>query len=231
MSETPPTQPRIAPWTLWIPIIIMALGVVVFFRWVASETLNKKQDRPPYAYKLERDLELIEKTGKPVKLSQLKGKVILAAHFYSTCPSGCTALADKMMELRNDFRQEHPSLQLVSFAIDEGDTPERLSAIAKESFEVGPEDGGWWFVNGDQKAIRNYLTLQFKFITLQVKPEKERTSPIDKYNHDMRIALVDHEANVRGLYDLMSPDLELRKLNEERLRKHLAMLLKDAEGK
>jgi protein SCO1 len=224
-SPLPADSPRIAPWTIWIPIIFMALGVVVFFNWASSQALKKDDGRPPYSYKLERDLELIEKTGKPVTLNQLKGKVILASHFYSTCPMGCAVLAERMKTMRDEFKAKYPDLQLISFAIDPGDTPEHLTKFAKESYGVEPTDDSWWFVTGDQKIIRNYLTLQFKFLTLREKPVKERTSEVDKYEHDMRIALVDRQANVRGLYDLMSKDPELAAMNEKKLRKHLAYIL------
>jgi hypothetical protein len=36
---------------------------------------------------------------------------------------------------------------------------------------------------------------------------------------------VDRQANVRGLYDLMSKDPELAAMNEKKLRKHLAYIL------
>jgi protein SCO1 len=231
MSSTDPSAspaPKIAPWTIWIPIIIMAMGVVIFFNYANSQALKNKQNRAPYLGKLERDLDLVERSGQPVKLSQIKGKVMLASHFYSTCPMGCAVLADKMKDIRDEVAPKNPKLQLVSFAIDPGDTPARLKAVAQESYEVAPDDSSWWFVNGDQKMIRNYLTLQFKFYTLREKEPKERTSDVDKYAHDMRIALVDHQANLRGLYDVMSPDPELSKLNLERLKKHLAEVLAEA---
>jgi protein SCO1 len=229
MSETQ-DKPKIAPWTIWIPIIIMALGVVVFFNWAADQAIKSKSDRPPYSHKLEQDLELIEKTGKTVRMEQLKGKVILAAHFYTTCPAGCTVLADKMKDIYDEFAPKHPGLQLVSYAIDEGDTPERLAAVAKESYDIEPTNDRWWFVTGEQRLIRAYLTLQFKFYAITVKPEKERTSPVDKYAHDMRVALVDHKANVRKLYNLMSADPELAKRDSDLLRKDLAYVLAEQEA-
>jgi protein SCO1 len=224
-SESPP---KIAPWTIWIPIIMMALGVVVFFNYASSQALKNKKDRPPFAGKLERDLDLVERGGKAVKMSQLKGKVIMASHFYSVCPMGCAVLADKMKEIRDEVAQKNPKLQLVSFAIDEMDTPQRLQEVAKESYDVAPEDDSWWFVGGDQKILRHYLEYQFKFYKLREKTPQERTSDVDKYAHDMRIALVDHQANVRGMYDLMSPDPSIAELNREKLKKHLALLLTEA---
>lgn len=209
----------------------MALGVVVFFNWVASQKFKKNDDRPPLSFKLERDLELTEKSGKAVKLSELKGKVILASHFYSTCPMGCAVLAEKMKLLRDEFGKKYPEFQLLSFAIDPEDTPEKLASFAKESYEVAKEDSSWWFVNGDQNLIRNYLTLQFKFFPLKEKPAEKRTSPVDKYEHDMRVALVDRQANVRGMYNVMSADPETAKRDMDSLRRHLAYVLAETEGK
>jgi hypothetical protein len=45
----------------------------------------------------------------------------------------------------------------------------------------------------------------------------------------MRIALVDHEGRLRGMYDVMNPDPEFRAFAKKKIRKDLAYLLAEQE--
>ena len=228
-AETPETEkPRINPWSVWIPIIFIMLGVVILYNYTVIQTMRKDNDRPPYLTQIRDDLDLVERSGEKVKLSQLSGKIILAAHFYSTCPSGCSVLIDEMKGIYDQYAPTHPNLQFISFAIDPGDTPERLKEAAEG---YGVKGQNWWFVNGDQPTIRTFLTHKMKFYKLEEKPKEQQTSPIDKYNHDMRIALIDGEGHLRGMYEVLNPDPEFRQIYQKKLRKDLDYLLKEAETK
>ena len=222
--NTPSSERQINPWSIWIPIIIMVCGVVILYNYLMIQSMRKDKDRPPFITQLKDDLELTERSGKAVKLSDLRGKVILAAHFYSTCPSGCSMIIDEMKGLYDQFAAKYPQLQFISFAIDPGDTPERMKEAA-EGYGVTGEN--WWFVNGDQARIRTYLNLKMKFYKLEEKPEAQRTSPVDKYNHDMRVALVDADGHLRGMYEVLNPDPEFRKIAQTKLRKDLEYVLNE----
>ena len=51
MSE--PTAPRINPWSIWIPIIIIVSGVVILYNYLVMQAMQKDKDRPPYFTRLE----------------------------------------------------------------------------------------------------------------------------------------------------------------------------------
>lgn len=227
MSDTD-THPRtINPWTLWVPIIIIVLGIVVLYNYLILQSLEKNKDRPPYITRLENDLDgLTERSGKQVKLSDLKGKVMVLAHVYTSCPVGCSQIVSEMKDVYDEFTPKHPGLQFVSFAIDPGDNAERLGKYAAAN-DITKDN--WWFVNGDQKKMRGYLTNVVKFFAVKEKPKEQQSSEVDKFEHDMRIALVDHAGHLRGMYDIMNPDPEFRDLARKRLRKDLNYLLADQE--
>lgn len=226
MSDTPP-KPSIHPLTIWVPIIIMALGVIVFYNYAVMQSMKEDKDRPAYLTRLERDLDgLQERSGKAVKLSDAKGKVMVLAHVYTTCPVGCSQIVAEMKDLYDEFVPKHGGLHFVSFAIDPNDGPERLKFFAEAN---GITQDNWWFVNGDQAKMRNYLSRVVKFYEVAEKPKAKQTSELDKYEHDMRIALVDHEGHLRGMYDVMNPDPEFRAFAKKRIRKDLASLLKEQE--
>jgi cytochrome oxidase Cu insertion factor (SCO1/SenC/PrrC family) len=227
MTDSSPKEKRINPWTIWVPIIIMVLGIVVLYNYLIVQSLEKNKDRPPYITRLERDLDgLTERSGKQVRLGELKGKVMLLAHVYTSCPIGCSQIVAEMKDIYDEFTPTHPGLQFVSFAIDPDDNAERLHKYAAAN-DITKDN--WWFVNGDQKMIRAYLTNVVKFYAVKEKPKDKQTSEVDKFEHDMRIALVDHAGHLRGMYDIMNPDPEFRDLAKKRLRKDLGYLLDDQE--
>lgn len=220
-----PVQPRsrINPWTVWIPIILMVLGVVVLYNYLLTQSLRKDKDRPPYLGRLERDITLTERSGREVNLSQLKGKVLVAAYVYTRCPRGCAGVVAKMKQLYDEFGS-NPGIQFLSFAVDPGDTPEMMEKFASG---LGIQGDNWWFLNGPQDTMRSYLTTQFQFRAPQEMPEEDRLSEDDKYIHDLRVALVDHEGHVRRLCDVMNPDPEFAAFWDDLVRKDLKYLLEE----
>jgi cytochrome oxidase Cu insertion factor (SCO1/SenC/PrrC family) len=227
MSDSAPTEKTINPWTVWVPIIMIILGVVVLYNYLVLQSLEKNKDRPAYITRLEKDLDgLTERSGKQVRLGELKGKVMVFAHVYTSCPVGCSQIVAEMKDIYDEFAPKHAGLQFVSFAIDPGDNAERLKAYADANDIV---KDNWWFVNGDQTKIRTYLTHVVKFFAVKEKPKEQQTSEVDKFEHDMRIALIDHAGHLRGMYDIMNPDPEFRDLAKKRLRKDLGYLLADQE--
>ena len=81
-AESPAPLPEkrpINPWTLWIPLIMIALGVVVLYNYLIFNSIQKKEDkitladgtaihRPPFMGRLETDMEFTERSGKKVHL-------------------------------------------------------------------------------------------------------------------------------------------------------------------
>lgn len=217
-----PSKP-INPWTIWIPIIIVMLGVVVFYNYLVEQSLKRDKDRPPYLGRLENDLELTERGGKTVHLSELKGKVILAGYVYTRCPRGCALVVSKMKKIYDEFGSD-PGVQFLSFTVDPDDTPQILTDFATSR---GITKDNWWFVNGPKDAVRSYLTFQFKFAGVKEIPEAERFNPADKFIHDMKVAIVDHKGNIRGHYDIANMDPEYESFWNEKIRKDLKLLLSE----
>lgn len=225
MSEPSSNKAPINPLTIWVPVILMVLGIVVFYNYVVMQNLKTEKDRPAFMTRLESDLDgLKERSGKEVKLGDVKGKVLVMAHVYTTCPVGCSEIVSEMKDIYDEFK--HPGLQFISFAIDPNDSPERLKQYA-DANDITQDN--WWFVNGDQARIRSYLSKVVKFYEVIEKPKEKQTSEVDKFEHDMRIALVDHQGHLRGMYDIMNPDPEFRAMAKKKLRKDLAYLLKDLD--
>ncbi|MFN0076713.1 MAG: SCO family protein [Prosthecobacter sp.] len=223
MNE-PPAKTKLSPWTIWVPIIIAALGIVVFYNYLIYRSRIDKVDRPPVIGRLEKDLELTERSGKTVHLADLKGKVLVISWVFTRCPRGCAAVIAKLKKLHGEFANE-PNLQFLSFTLDAEDTPEMMKNFATT---LGiADDANWWFLNGEKDAVRKFMTSQVQFRPVQDMPVADRLSPDDKYIHDLRVAVIDHLGHVRGLEDILNPDPEFAKFWDEKLRKDLRYLLNE----
>lgn len=220
-----PVKAKLSPWTIWVPVIIAVLGLVVFYNYLIYRSrIDNDVNRPPILGRLEKDLELTERSGKTVHLEDLKGKVLVISWVFTRCPRGCAAVIAKLKKLQAEFANE-PGLQLVSFTLDSDDTPEMMKKFASG---LGiKDDANWWFVNGEKDAVRKFMTSQAQFRPVQDMPEADRLSPDDKYIHDLRVAVIDHLGHVRSLADILNPDPEFAKFWDEKLRKDLHYLLNE----
>lgn len=225
MNEESPAKTKLSPWTIWVPIIISVLGIVVFYNYLIYRSrIDNDVNRPPILGRLEKDLDLTERSGKPVHLADLKGKVLVISWVFTRCPRGCAAVVAKLKKLQGEFANE-PNLQFVSFTLDAEDTPEMMQKFAR-SLDI-KDDANWWFVNGEKDAVRKFMTSQAQFRPVQDMPEADRLSPDDKYIHDLRVAVIDHRGHVRSLADILNPDPEFAKFWDDKLRKDLRYLLNE----
>lgn len=235
-DDTPTPAPRpINPWTLWIPIIMICLGVVVLYNYLIFNSMQAKSDmitlsdgtvikRPPLMGRLEKDMEFTERSGKKVNLAELKGKILIASWVFTRCPRGCAGVIAKLKKLHDEFGGD-PGIQFLSFTLDPDDTPEMMKKFAS-GIDIKDTDN-WWFLNGEKDVVRNFMTFSLKFRPVQDLPEADRLTPDDKYIHDLRVAIVDHQGHLRGLYDVMNADTDTQDFYDNLLRSELRYFLEE----
>jgi cytochrome oxidase Cu insertion factor (SCO1/SenC/PrrC family) len=182
------------------------------------------RQRLPYLSRLEKNLAFTERSGEQVELKTLKGKVIIACWVYTRCPRGCAGVVAGLLDLYKDIGAD-TNVHFLSASVDPDDKPEQLMKFT-ENF--GIKGNNWWFVTAPKDDLRVYMTRYFGFQGVQDIPEAERLSPDDKFSHDMKVALVDRQGHVRGFYDVASPDPEYAKFWQEKIRKDIKTLLKEA---
>lgn len=226
-SSPDDSPPRVRPWTIWVLIAVIALGGVVgtqlLFRRIVPE-VTKKVQRLPFRTRLEKDLEAVDSSGRTVRLSQLDGKVYLIAWVYTTCPRGCAEVVDKMRVMQEKYGSD-PRFHLVSVSLNPAhDTPDQLTKFRQAHELTAPN---WWFLTGDQEALRYYMEKQVQLNDPPVTdiPEAERMSPEDLFIHDTRVALVDAQSHVREYYDVTAPDPGINRLVMQKLEADVASVL------
>lgn len=213
------------------------LGLAFFLRSRLPEPdivqiVDSGKEEPGTWFEIGRDLEGYQQEGREVKLSDLRGKVWVAAEFFAVCPHCAVRNGEELHKIYEEFKG-HPDFHIVCISVDpENDTQEKLADYG-EALSADPSR--WWFMNaGDTEKTHEYLEKELKFLGV-----RERTDPADieangRYSHDLSFLLVNREMEVIGkwpLADARSPEarerdpgLYERLKNEmfDRVRKELA---------
>jgi protein SCO1 len=172
-----------------------------------------------------RDLDAINQEGRKVRLSDLKGKVWLAAEFFAVCPHCAVRNGEELRKFYDEFKG-HPDFHIVCISVDpENDKQEKLADYATA---LGADAKNWWFLNaGDTQTTHKYLEQELKFFGI-----RERTDPVDietngRYAHDLGFLLVDREFRVIGKWPLADARSEEARKREPELYEQLKKELLD----
>lgn len=148
------------------------------------------------------DIRLLNQLGDTVSLYDIKGKVIVADFFFTSCGYVCPKLTTNMAKMQQSFitggetiKQIDTSIvQFLSFSIDPlRDSVERLKKYA-DHYSVNPDN--WWLLTGSRDSIYN-------FIFQELKVDKYDTeTPLDPdFAHTQKFVLLDKTFRVRGYYN------------------------------
>ncbi len=175
---------------------------------------------------------LIERSGRPMTLEDLRGKVWVANFIYTQCTETCPTQSLQISRLQSEFSPE-PDLRLVSITVDpERDTPEVLARYA-ERHQADPER--WLFLTGPKRAIYHLAADGFKLSVVDPDDPKQTSSILPFLElrpafathgskglviHSSRFVLVDRHARIRAYHQPTDQE------SLERLRPNLRLLLK-----
>ena len=201
-------------------VAAVCAGVISISMWLSKglddpyqkpAIVNTGKDSAPQWFPIAKDLTAVNQDNKQVKLSDLRGKVWIAAEFFAICPHCAVRNGEELRKIYDAFK-DHPDFHITCISVDpENDNVERL---ADYSEALGADSAKWWFLNaGDTGATHEYLEHELKFFGI-----RERTDPADiesngKYAHDLGFLLVDRDFNVIGkwpLADARSEDAKQR---------------------
>jgi protein SCO1/2 len=190
-------------------VAAICVGILSISMWLAKglddpyqkpAAVNTGKETTSKWFPIAKDLSAVNQDSKPVKLSDLRGKVWIVAEFFAICPHCAVRNGEELRKLYDEFKN-HPDFHITCISVDpENDNPERL---AEYSEALSADSKNWWFLNaGDAKATHEYLENELKFFGI-----RERTDPLDiesngKYAHDLSFILVDRDFNVIGKWPL-----------------------------
>jgi len=154
----------------------------------------------PEWFDIKKDLAAVNQDGKSIKLSDLRGKVWIAAEFFAICPHCAVRNGEELRKIYDEFRS-HPDFHIVCISVDpENDKKEKLADYATA---LGAESKNWWFLNaGEAKATHEYLEKELKFFGIRERKDPADIEANGRYAHDLGFLLVDREFRVIGKWPL-----------------------------
>ncbi|HEY5377466.1 MAG TPA: SCO family protein [Polyangiaceae bacterium] len=136
---------------------------------------------------------LVDQQARGVTADTLRGKVWVAAFFFTRCPTICPRITRRMRALQ--VATSGSNLSLVSFSVDpENDTPQVLLEYAKH---YGADLQTWSFLTGDLSVVKRTVVDGFK-LALDGKPDPNAEN--GGIIHGSHLVLVDKTLAIRGYY-------------------------------
>jgi protein SCO1/2 len=141
------------------------------------------------------DFSLTDQNGKVLRLSDLKGKVLLVSFIFTTCNGTCPATTHRMAQLQQEFKNRgffmNDRVRLLSISLDPArDTPEVLRGYMR-LYDL--DASSWSFVTGSLGDVSRTITAWGMWA---------RPSANGQLDHPSRIFLVDGQRQVREIYNL-----------------------------
>ena len=208
-------------------VAVLCIGILAIAMWLRTgledpyqePMVDTGRDTATTWFEIGKDLEAVNQENEKVKLSDLRGKVWIAAEFFAVCPHCAVRNGEELRKIYDEFK-DHPDFHIVCITVDpENDQQEKLQDYAKA---LSADTENWWFLNaGEEKATHEYLEKELKFFGI-----RERTDPLEieasgKYAHDLGFLLVDRDFNVIGKWPLADARSEEAKARDPELYQKL----------
>lgn len=138
------------------------------------------------------DFSFTNQNGKTITQKDYEGKIYVADFFFTTCRSICPKMANNMVWLQNQIKN-NPKVMLLSHSV----TPDidSVSVLKKYALEKGVIDSKWNLVTGNKKDI--YYIARKSYLAVKTGNPSEMFDMV----HTENFVLIDSKRRVRGFYD------------------------------
>ncbi len=139
------------------------------------------------------DLPCVERSGREMKTSELRGKFAVVDFVFTNCGGPCPMMTVAMGRLEESLKSA-ADVTLVTFSVD----PERdtTKVLAEYADRYGADKERWLFLRAEMPVIREIAYDQLKLV-------KSRE---DLVIHSQKFALLDREGRVRAYYDPLTDE-------------------------
>lgn len=205
-------------------IAVLCVAIIMLSRYLHNQ--NESSNRMPTPetkvihsgketaqdwFPIEEDLVATNQEGREVRLSDLKGKVWLAANFFAVCPMCAQRNGEELHKIYGAFG-DHPDFHIVCISVDpENDDVERLAGYGKA---LNADPRNWWFLNaGSEKKTHRYIEEELKFFGVRERKDPDDIETNGRFAHDLAFILVDRDFRVIGkwpLADARTPEAKQR---------------------
>ncbi len=140
------------------------------------------------------DFTLLDTTGQPVHLSDLRENVVLISFIYTNCTSACPLLTARMSALWGRLKRDGTAARQVRFLSITVD-PARDSAAALERYvkRFKADPARWSFLREERQKLQPVLAAY---------DEWTRPQPDGEIDHPARLYLIDRRGRIREIYSI-----------------------------
>ena len=139
------------------------------------------------------DFKLINQLGDTVTQATFENKIYVTDFFFTTCPGICPKLAESMLKVQEEFKDDPEVLLLSHSVMPTTDSVPVLNAYAKSHNVI---DNKWHLVTGDKTEIYALGREQY-FVENDLGEPKS----LDDFLHTENFLLIDKNKHIRGIYN------------------------------
>lgn len=172
------------------------------FSYPIYRSLNRTLPPPLPVYYQVPEFSLQNEFNKPFGTKDLMGKFYIANFMFTSCPTTCPALMEKMDVIQNRIRGLGTKAAIVTFTVDpKHDTPEVLFKYARKR---NSNPFIWNYLTGKEGDLKKIVIDGFKVPmgnkeAVEKKLENKSITLFDIV-HTEKVVLVDNKGQVRGYY-------------------------------
>jgi protein SCO1 len=139
------------------------------------------------------DFTLTTQDGKPFRLSELRGKVVLVSFVFTTCNGTCPATTHRMVLAAETLARARLSdkIHLLSITLDPARDKPSVLRDYMQLYDIDSKH--WTFLTGSQKQIDKVLSDWGMWV---------RPAANAQLDHPSRVFLLDSRGRLREIYDL-----------------------------
>ncbi|MDD7913614.1 SCO family protein [Polaribacter ponticola] len=198
----------------------VAFIILLFGIYTVPKVVSYFEDSGLVKFNKVPDFEFTNQEGKTITNNTYKGKVFVVEFFFSTCPTICPIMNQKMLTIQDSFFG-NPEFGIASISITpEIDTPDTLKDYAKSN---GITHKNWHLLTGKSEKIV-YALSNKGFKLYAGKGEEEHGG----FEHSGLFALVDKDGFIRSRKDEFgNPIMYYRAIQEQSFPDQIKELKED----
>ena len=140
------------------------------------------------------EFALHDSGGALVRLSDLRGKVVVIAFVFTSCTTVCPILGQQMATLQKRVKNDkllHSRVILLSVTVDP--SKDSAAVLARYATNLGADPAMWKFLRDSPESLAPVLVAYHEWT---------RAMPDGEVDHPARVHLVDADGQLREIYSL-----------------------------
>jgi len=141
-----------------------------------------------------------ERSGHTVTQDTLRGKVWVAACFFTCCTESCPQLSGALARLQSELAGE-PDVRFVSLTVDP--THDTADTLTRYATAYNADADRWLFLTGSDEDVRRFVRE-----TLKLGIEKNLATDAtagSRVLHSPKLTLIDRRGRITGYFDGTDP--------------------------